>query len=369
MKKTRFSLILLFLIIPLFIFSQTTFNLTGTVRDAKGKTLPGAHVFLANTTYGTITNKSGDFNLRIPKRGSYQFVVSFAGFKNYSASLNLIDNTNLKVVLEVMTTDLGDFEVVSKKDRKWKERLAQFKQVFLGTSENSKYCEIINEEEIDFHYDEDQKILESFSSEPILIRNKALDYDIEFYLEEFKIYYSQAYSVIYGFPLYKEIFPNRVSRRRDRKRLRAYNGSVEHFFKALSNNTMTEEGFIMRKGFQNDLGQLVITNDTILNVVKPEGGLQEIFQWRFKDYFVIDYLEEEDPGYVNYKYNINLIDTVNTSIDVPSQRSWIRLEDFDVPIQFEKSGYVLNPISFAQYGYWGFEKIADRVPINYRPKQ
>jgi hypothetical protein len=51
------------------------------------------------------------------------------------------------------------------------------------------------------------------------------------------------------------------------------------------------------------------------------------------------------------------------------QISWISLAEGKEAIEFERTGYVYDPLSFYSSGYWGFEKVADMVPINYKPKQ
>ena len=369
MRTIRFvgSIVLILSLLNQESFSQTTFEIKGNVKDVNGVSLPGAHVFLANTTYGVITNAKGDFLLRIPKRGNYQLVVSFAGFENYAIALEVNDNISLKVTLRELTIDLGGFVVTAKKDRKWAERFQQFRQVFLGTSRNADFCKILNKEEIDFYYNEELNILEAYATEPIIVRNRALDYEIEFYLDEFQILYNEGYSVIYGYPLFKEIFPNRVSKRRDRNRLKAYNGSVEHFFESLSGNRLNEEGYTLRKAFKNELDQIVVSADTIDTIYFPD-STTNVLKWRFSDYFVIDYKEREDANYTSFRYSINVVDSLINEVDFPMQRSWIRIKEPQNALQFDRTGYVLNPLSFAQYGYWGFERLADWVPLNYKPE-
>ena len=49
------------------------------------------------------------------------------------------------------------------------------------------------------------------------------------------------------------------------------------------------------------------------------------------------------------------------------QMSWISMASKDAKVEFEKSGYMINPLSIVLEGYWGFEKVADLLPTNYQP--
>ena len=55
---------------------------SGIVTDTDNKEpIPGASVFIANTTVGANTDADGRYRLKIPGEGSYQLAVSHVGFQ------------------------------------------------------------------------------------------------------------------------------------------------------------------------------------------------------------------------------------------------------------------------------------------------
>ena len=108
MKK----LIVLCLMLPLFAVSQE--QLEGVVLEAssaKESPLPGANVYWANSTVGTITNEDGSFTL--PYKFSYsKLVISYVGFK--TDTITVTENKYIKHVLQA-SDDLDAVTVTSSK--------------------------------------------------------------------------------------------------------------------------------------------------------------------------------------------------------------------------------------------------------------
>ncbi len=80
-----------------FLFSVESiaqYTISGKVVDSETKLpLEGASVFAQNTTSGTITDKEGDFNLRL-NRGGYQLIISYTGYE--SKQLNIVPYQNMR---------------------------------------------------------------------------------------------------------------------------------------------------------------------------------------------------------------------------------------------------------------------------------
>ncbi|MHA7101327.1 carboxypeptidase-like regulatory domain-containing protein [Roseivirga pacifica] len=373
----RFSLIVLFsYFLALNSFSQTNvFKISGVVRDANTQeTLPFANVFLANTTYGTVTNEVGEFNLTIERPGTYDLIVKFVGFETYARSIQLLtpEDIGFEINLIPESVNLGSVEVVAKKDAEWKSRLEQFKRLFLGESANAKKCKILNEEAIDFIYDEQSNSLEAFSREPLIIENKALGYKLTYLLEEFVVYYRQSYTRFYGFPVFEPMEGGKRKQANwDEARLEALNGSVEHFFKALYHNELDEIGYEVQmakdiKGF----GRVTDGRPVDLFAMLEPGPTPISKKLNFEGYVYITYVNElESPEFMDWKnpFSSGKKSSVPKKYRKP-QQSWISMVSEEEPIVFEQNGYVINPIAFYSNGYWGFEKIADIVPTNYEKK-
>jgi hypothetical protein len=102
----------------------TTSSATGTVKDSKGEDLIGATVLAVHTpsgsTYGTITNEDGRFNLNNMRIGGpYKFSVSYVGYKTYEmeiGALKLGESSKFNLVLAEDAMALEAVEIVYKKN-------------------------------------------------------------------------------------------------------------------------------------------------------------------------------------------------------------------------------------------------------------
>ena len=81
-------------------------SISGTVVDSGGGAIPGAAVVVtseAGTTFETITNTEGVFNVPALRAGTYKVAVSLAGFKTFETEVRLLPATpaSVKATLEV----------------------------------------------------------------------------------------------------------------------------------------------------------------------------------------------------------------------------------------------------------------------------
>ena len=87
--KTTFTLFVL-LILCFSVKGQTLISLSGTISDDKSQAISGASVYLLNTNYHTITDKSGKFSLTGIGAGNYTLHISAVGYaaKNQPVTMN-----------------------------------------------------------------------------------------------------------------------------------------------------------------------------------------------------------------------------------------------------------------------------------------
>jgi hypothetical protein len=106
-------------------FAQvTTSSMSGNIKDTKGEDLIGATVLAVHTpsgtTYGTITNEEGRFNINNMRVGGpYKVTVSYVGYKTYEmevAALKLGDPSKFNLVLAEDAMALEAVEIVYKKN-------------------------------------------------------------------------------------------------------------------------------------------------------------------------------------------------------------------------------------------------------------
>jgi hypothetical protein len=138
--------------------------------------LPFASVFLANTTFGTVTNDQGEFRLEVDQPGSYDLIVKFVGFKTFSASYPIFQSQTIRVEvnLERDIRFVDGATVTARRDSDWWKNLADFKRGFLGVSSFANQCNILNEDKIDFIFDQENNVFEAYAKEPLIIENRAL---------------------------------------------------------------------------------------------------------------------------------------------------------------------------------------------------
>ena len=108
--------------------SASDYAVAGTVSDAEsGETLPFASVFFSGTTYGTTSDKEGNFLLRADKPGTYDLVISFTGYETFFQQVDLNERQviRLDVTLTLSSRNLGSVTVTSRKDEKWQQDLSQ----------------------------------------------------------------------------------------------------------------------------------------------------------------------------------------------------------------------------------------------------
>ncbi len=75
-------------------FAQTVIK--GTVKDAKGVSIPGANVYIKDTFDGVNSQADGSFSFETDETGNQVLIVSFIGFKSFEKPI-AIDNTTLSV--------------------------------------------------------------------------------------------------------------------------------------------------------------------------------------------------------------------------------------------------------------------------------
>tara|TARA_R110001599_G_scaffold170952_1_gene361347 strand:+ start:15127 stop:16251 length:1125 start_codon:yes stop_codon:yes gene_type:complete len=348
------------------VFSQGTsqFVIKGNVSDGQtGETLPFASVFLANTTVGTVTNDKGDFVLRVPKSGSYDLIIKFAGYKTFVKSIQFFEAQTFEINanLEVETREVRGVTVTAKKDEEWKRNLEDFKMGFLGTSAFARECKILNEEVIDFYFDEEKNVFEAFASEPLIIENKALGYKIKYVLEGYMVYFTEKYSSYWGYPSYEELRGDKKPRARWlRNREVAYMGSVDHFFSSLFNNRLKEDGYMVQMAKDVDGKRYLDRNELDLyQFVKP-GSTANSKRLEFENILYVTYTKELIPSDMGVSINVS-----GVPVSGNKQRSHFLLLEGKTYIEFEQNGYVYNPLDYLVSDYWGVEKMGDLMPIDY----
>ena len=240
---------LLSFIFPFFCVSQTV---TGKVIDkVTQQPAETVAVYFDNTTIGTTTNEKGEFSITYTDAVQSTLVISYLGYdKVFITDYRSRDHFNIELIEAAIMLDEVYLDYNDGLTRTQKLRL--FRKEFLGSSKFAKSCKILNESDLVLRYDKRHKVLYASAKVPIKVENKGLQYAVIFDIIDFEVNYTYVntttndfavYSVTYvGTSFYKNL------KRHDRKRIianreTAYNGSVQHFMRALYNKSLKEEGY------------------------------------------------------------------------------------------------------------------------------
>jgi len=379
-------------------------RVTGKVYDETNKPLEGASVYINNTSIGTTSNHEGEFELNL-ENAIYDLIVSFVGYETIRYRTNT--KTLEKSISFKMTPKRNMLdEVVIKKREKMSEQqrknyLRLFRNLFIGKSKFANDCKLLNDEVLDFDYDEQANKLEISAREPIKIYNKRLGYTIYYDLITLDI--TQNNITYLGYAQYKENEATKSKKKRWlRNRKRAYKGSKTHFLRAVKADRVQQEGFLVdfverlpnpqspneeeikfasevfRKrraatniGYLNSAGaskDLERAKD-ILKRAELSPFITRVKQKNVKKY---EFILEDDKGsylYFNdYLQVTYLRETPDKNYRSDNwgryQVSMIKLISDEVPL--DASGLLKDPLDVIQLGYWAFEKVGDDLPADFR---
>ena len=243
--------------------AQENFSITGTVTDTKGAVVPRAIVFLSNSKKTTSTNADGVFTLSELRPGAYELTAKMMGYDALSQTIT-IQNQNVRVNMKLTesSTTLNEVVIKGKIDPTRQKYMQQFVKNFIGHSANAASCKILNPDAIHFHYDKQTDILEAKSNDFIIVENKALGYIVKYLLNDFQFNTNTNAFSFTGKPYFEDMKATSDGELKqwDLNRKVAYEGSIQHFFKALFNNTATDEGFLIYQLTNDKTAQVAIAH-------------------------------------------------------------------------------------------------------------
>ena len=384
-------------------YAQQVQYLSGTIKDDSGNALPGAGIYISGYKIATVSNNDGDYRLPLSP-GNYDVLIKMIGFLPQNQNITIIDQAiKLDIVLKESVISLN--EVVVKPDPNRAYYINFFKTNFIGITPNAEQCKVLNPSVLNINYDEEAGILFINCTDFLIIENKALGYKIKYLINDFQYNYKTKIVYFEGFPVYEDLEGSRTRKKRwSKARLTAYNGSSQHFFKSLYDETSELEGFRIFKIhkevninrpdeelIRQKIKQFVVSKSSSstaisdsLNYWINKKNLPKTISYLDKKPVLTDtlvhhksnhikYLDYTDILYVIYTkekeglayQNSFQTKSINITDDSSNQSSMVYL--LIRPIYFYASGNVYNPKSLLFEGYWAWEKIADSVPMDYKP--
>jgi hypothetical protein len=357
--------ILCFTLSMLFASAQSYYTVYGKVVSADTKQpLQGASVFAQNTTLGTATDAEGNFKLAVPE-GGYTLVVTFTGYNAETKRISItdVDNRNMLFEMTERQKEMEEVSIVATAEVKdgWDKYGQFFIEKFIGQSDNSARCELKNKSALKFFFYKRKNKLKVVATEPLLIENASLGYNIRYSLDSFTHEYSTEVSFYTGYPLFEEMTAanNDQYAQWMQARLTAYKGSILHFMRSAYHKKLQQEGFQVQF--------LVTSNGT--EKATPVKNYYEALQYSKDDSTgLVELLPLQlrvGILYMNEKPEAGFA-TVFANEPEDFQFSILGFLP-EQTIAIESNGYYFDQNDLSISAYWTWERIADQLPYNYRP--
>jgi hypothetical protein len=363
-------------------YGVESFSVSGYVREKEGGKdfIPNVSVYLDGTTIGGVTNEDGYFQLSGVPFGTYRIIFSHVAYQNVvyefskSTSKELFVNADLEVAINV----LDDVEVASDRDSKKLKKnrpkyLVSFKEQFIGTSQNSLQCVIVNPDVLSFDYNRTYKALYAHSTSPLVIQNDALGYRLYCEIDDF--FSTKDFVRYLGRVRFEELTTDDVRQAKiwTKNRRQAYGGSIRHFFKSVIEGNHRKQGFAVSiLTSTEDLRGIGKNEDQLAGILEPT---DIPLRWELKldrILHVAYYKELESSAYLadmerDFRNDIFLNTNQLVFLKRPPQNQRSVVELIEGPVYVDVNGHVINPEGLSISGYWSWEKMADLVPLNYEP--
>jgi hypothetical protein len=369
-----------------------------------GVPLSGASVFINNSTKGTLSKTDGKFLLEIHPEISANLIISYAGFSTVTVQINSNDQEKfLTIKLFPRSVLLEGITILKPEKDGWKTWGTFFTEIFIGTSDFAKNCQIKNPAVLRFIHDKNRNKLTAFSSENLIIINRSLGYQVTYQLENFEYDFKEKMVSFSGFTLFTDLKGgNKRKKQWEQNRIEVFRGSIMHFMRAIYADSVPEEGFDVREmiriGNSDSLfDQIYIPentprsiqlNDKVYKVRIPEIpsfkkkpdhldlihseilGMENIVD--------VDSSKNQKSLYFENRLEVTFRNSI-AKMDYVISQGWPKylkvLQNSTVhllsddPVVVEKNGSYFNPENMISSGYWGWFKIAEMLPQDYDPKQ
>ena len=319
---------------------------SGLTQIIKGKildqysdsTISFASVYFNGTLGGTIADQHGYFEMDISRYLSMPLTISALGY--YSVTLTDFSPGNM-IIIHLIPKVFELREVVitaSAYGEARKTNIKLFKAQFLGHTFNALRCEITNMNDVMLTYDSENETLKAFSSKPILINNKALGYNITYYLDQFEYCKKNHSLMLFGNYVFNETLTTNKKQRLkiEKRRMSAYLGSRMHFFRELWDNNLEASGFTVKDKANSKLTYYGIVAETDIIIT---GVCKKCL--KHTDDLLICYYSK-----------------------IPRNRLSM-IKDY---VLFDKMGY-FDPLGISWTGEMARQRIADLLPYEYELKK
>jgi hypothetical protein len=344
-------------------------TITGLVKEkGTGLPLPFANVFVNNTTQGIATDAEGKFSLSGSFPTEIELVASFVGYVTEVKTISFAGNSQVEVVFELSfnESNLSEIELKARRDKSWERDLKKFEEVFLAVSDDpyKSKIEILNPWVIDFEKIKVKRglnYLQASAQEPLIINNNALGFEIEYYLQDFRMMRSG--SSFYGQVFYKPLIntdSDKNLRWADARQANFF-GSLVHLNQSILLNSPDSNYFAMFEVASGGLDRRITDNfieelnKTILPVQITSIPRRPLGDGNYRIFLP----NRMEIHHLDRKWSNDYYKNIYHPI------SWIKAPDgfYDI----DRKGNLINPIQLVVFGYFGRKGVARTLPNDFTP--
>lgn len=344
------------------------FKVAGIVIDSlTGLPISGAEIFVNYTSLDTVSLRNGFYCLSHVPMGTHEIVVTATGYMprcllvKGTPPQRLADTIRL---LPYQPPSLNDM-IARTSDKRWLALYQQFKEHFIGATLWADEVKILNPWVLRFEEISDKE-WKAVADALLLIENMALGYRMKCYLQQLAV--AKQVAVFDGCLFFEPIktLDQRLAERWRNNRLAAYRGSLMQFLRRLAEadtdslyKTFRLQGTETFYHTAEPAKELMCTFNDLKQTVTPPYEFTLKFA---RNQLQINYYGAgEDMAYRRFVKRIAKIYRLPERF----RSSWLASRHWAVT--FNRLGYFNHALDVEIYGYWEFQRIADRLPITYFP--
>jgi hypothetical protein len=352
-----------------------SYKITGLVLNKEtNDPIPLVEVFISGSTYGSITDEEGKFELET----SYfpcQLIASHISYAPFNKLVDAESRTDITIRLIPYQYELKEITVESMSRRK--DNMELFKRGFLGWDYIASTCTILNDSVLSFSWD--SLVFSVSAYQPVLLDNPKLGYRVKIILKNFKLIYKpEDYKRIHkGRKIKPDVtdaiyhiacnffyspYPSGTRREQERiekTRRKVFYGSKMHFLRALYSGQLKVHGYKIYPGIKS----VSINNSRILD---SRSGIKILFldQEGYPEKLMI---YPEQPMVISfYKDNTGKPVDLNrdSGIYLDPQQSMVKFAGKKCTVRY--NGSTLD-YSLVFSGHMGDQRISNMLPDDFMP--
>lgn len=376
-------------------------RLTGVVQDsATHQPLAFASVFLANTTLGATTTEQGTFEFAKVPAGNYDVVGSYVGYRLGKQSITVgkaAAPQQLTILLGSSGPQLGEVVVEANPHRE--EDFKKFSTFFLGESTFSRQCKITNPKDVVVYTNDSTKELTAAAKNFVQVENQALGYRLKYFGMFFTYNPETEFVAFSGQPVFEEMTPRDAAQQQqwEANRAVAYVGSFTHFLRSVYDNSLKANNFLTQQiritpnprfvrleklqqrpasslsaAERDSLGRLGSEQPVFATLYPAARAIDSVRRvapdgrtfLRFTGELQVTHFGEAPDA--NYTAPMATLGPEPRKQPYPAKREVSRIR-LQVPeAEIRANGTLRNPADVSTGEYWGFEKVGEFLPLDYR---